>query len=130
MKRFIGQVLSAAALVGVFTIGGAFAAAAKTDAKTKEANKAHSTAPATATEAAPAVGGAPASGSIATGEGMQATMSPEMTKWITSMKACHKGGKTDQKCHDRVVKGCEAKLTKEECSQMMTGIHTEGHPKM
>ena len=131
MKRFLGTTFSAVALVGVCAISSAFAVSAKkNDSKTKAANEAHSTAPVTAAEGAPAVGGAPAAGSIATGESMQGTMSPEMTKWITEMKTCHKGGKTDQKCHDRIVKSCEAKLTKEQCSQVMSGIQTDGHPKM
>lgn len=93
-------------------------AADKVDAKTKEANKAHSSAP------APATAGAPVSGTTggATGEAMQGTMSPEMTKWITSMKVCHKGGKNDVACHNKVIKGCEAKLTKEECATIMSQI--------
>ncbi len=100
-------------------------AADKVDAKTKEANKAHSTAPVPATAGAPAAG---PSGAVATGEAMQGTMSPEMTKWITSMKACHKGGKADVACHNKVIKGCEAKMTKEECATIMSQI--EGDKKM
>ncbi len=113
----------AAVLITVVCGTSAFAAD-KVDAKTKEANKAHSTAP------APVTAGAPVAGTTggATGEAMQGTMSPEMTKWITSMKACHKGGKNDVACHNKVIKGCEAKMTKEECATIMTQI--EGDKKM
>jgi hypothetical protein len=53
-----------------------------------------------------------------------------MTKQITAMKACHQGGKTDRPCHDRVMKSCEAKLTKEECSKIMTQVNMDNGAKM
>ena len=125
MKRFV-KVLAAVAVVGLCSTSQVFA---KSDAKTKAANKAHSDAPATTPDAGAPTGTA-ATGAMATGEGMQGTMSPEMTKWTVSMKACHKGGKTDQACHDRVMKGCEAKMTKEECSKVMSSVTADSASKM
>lgn len=128
MKRFVGQVLAMVAVTAICGVSQSFAAA-KLDAKTKAANKAHSDAPATTPDAGSPTGNA-ATGAMATGEGMQGMMSPEMTKWTVSMKACHKGGKTDQACHDRVMKGCEAKLTKGECEKVMTNVNSDNTSKM
>ena len=127
-KTMIGSALSMFALVSVCSFGAL--AAGKTDVKTKEANHAHSNAPAVAPATAPATTGAPGTGSIATGENMQGGMTPEQTKWITEMKKCTKDGKHDVKCHERVVKNCQAKLTKDECTKLMTGLTPDHAPKM
>ena len=126
MKSFAAKVLALVAVVGVFSFGPAFAAT-KNDAKVKQANKNHSSAPVTEPE-----GSAPAgpSGATATGQGLQGLPSPEMTKWTVQMKACHKGGTTDQACHDRVMKGCEEKLKKEECAKIMTQVNMDNGSKM
>lgn len=126
MKRLVGNFLIAAAMVSVCGLSGAFAAKPG-DAKTKAANAAHSNEP-----SAVPMGAAPgtAGGSTnATGEAMQATMSPAMTKAIVDMKACHKNGKDDMKCHDRVMKSCEAKLTKEECARVMSEVNSDNAKK-
>ncbi|CAN5511108.1 hypothetical protein BH10BDE1_BH10BDE1_13560 [soil metagenome] len=128
MKRLMTQVLAAVALVGLCGVSTTFAAD-KMSTKAKEANKAHSEAPAALPEGGAATGTA-ASGAMATGEGMQGMMSPEMTKFITEMKVCHKNGKNDMKCHDGVMKKCEAKMTKDECGKVMAAIHSEKAGKM
>lgn len=120
MKRFVGQVSMALAFTGIFGANSVFAAE-KVSPKAKAANAAHSEAPAPVMAAPGSTAGSP----MATGEGLQRNMTPEMSKWITSMKACHKGGKVDQGCHDRVLKGCEAKLAKEECAKITTQVEAD-----
>lgn len=128
MRTMFGSALSMFALVSVVSFGAL--AASKNDAKTKDANHAHSNAPAVAPATAPSTTGAPATGAIATGENLQGAMTPEMTKWITEMKKCHKDGKSDLRCHDRAVKNCEAKLTKDECSKLSASVASDKASKM
>lgn len=122
MRGFIGRALIAVLTVGLCGLAGAFAA----DMKTKEANKAHSNAPAAIPEGAPGASGS----TNATGESLQGLPSPEMTKFVSAMRACHKGGKGDMTCHDRVMKDCEDKMTKEECAKVMSEVKMDRKKKM
>lgn len=128
VKRFMTQILAAGAVVFFFATIGAFASDKELSPQVKHANEAHSNAPAPVPEGS--VSGSAANGAMATGESLQGLMSPTMTKLISEMKKCHRHHKTDQACHDGVIKKCEAKLTKEECGSLMAAIPANRHRKM
>lgn len=119
MKYFAAKLVLAVAVMGLCGLAGANAA----DMKTKAANEAHSDAPSAIPEGAPL--STSSSGTTATGEGLQGLPSPQMTKFITSMKKCHKDGRADQTCHDRVMKDCRDKMTTEECSRVMSEVQAD-----
>ena len=129
MTHLMTRVLAAVSIVGLCAVSSAFAADKELSPKAKAANAAHSGAPAAVPEGAAATGSA-AGSPMATGEAMQGLVSPEMTKFISEMKKCHKHGKTDQGCHDGVMKKCEAKMTKEECGQVMSAVQSDKKHKM